>query len=254
MDWTHIHLKEVDSTNTYLKAHCLELPDRTMVSADVQTAGRGRLGRSWASPPGCNIYVSYLMKNIQDPFRATLVSSLGVIRTLRLFAPSIAFFVKWPNDIYVGDAKLAGVLSEYVPGGASQRGGVIAGMGINMNMTEAQLRMIDRRAVSLRSLTGCEYNLKIFLEKLAEQLEQCYISYSRNSERLFEEWKAENRMIGEVLGFTTSDGNSFDARILGINQDGGLELDRDGQRLSFSCGDVTVRRESVSNWVHKNVD
>ncbi len=103
---TRIHLETVDSTNTYARENFDRFPDATLITAGKQTAGRGRLGRKWVSPENQNIYASFLMKEISQPFYATIVSSLAVLRTLRATVPDIDCYIKWPNDIYVGHAKI----------------------------------------------------------------------------------------------------------------------------------------------------
>ena len=82
MEMTHVRLDEVDSTNTYAKLHFEGLPDGALISADCQTAGRGRLDRKWYSPRGVNIYASFVMKQISNPFYATIVASISVLDTL----------------------------------------------------------------------------------------------------------------------------------------------------------------------------
>ena len=102
-----------------------------MIIADTQTAGRGRQGRSWCSPPGAGLYVSVVMR---PPLRAVPLLTVGAgvaiaegIRAATGLTPAL----KWPNDVYVGARKLAGILAEAgsIPGGAQH---VVLGFGINV--------------------------------------------------------------------------------------------------------------------------
>ena len=105
-------LDEVDSTNTYAREHFDDLPDGTLVVARRQTAGRGRRGRSWLSPPGINFTGSILLKRLEDGFHAGCLLGVAALSLLRELAPELPAYLKWPNDIYVENRKLAGLLSE----------------------------------------------------------------------------------------------------------------------------------------------
>ena len=247
-----IHLDEVDSTNNVLKDRCGELPDATFLSADFQRAGRGRLNRKWHSPRGENVYASFLMKSFQGPFTATLVSSVSVVRTLRHYAPDGAFHIKWPNDVYSGErAKIAGILSEYVPDFSfpeqSGKGSVIAGMGVNVNSGAESLSSFDQDATSLFCLLGRKINLKNFTEKLAETLEECYISGLKDPDLLFSEWKRENFLIGRQLEFLFPGGERIRSEFADIARNGeALIRMADGSLRPFGCGDVRVIKESMN--------
>ncbi len=246
-----MHLDEVDSTNNVLKDRCQELPDATFLSADFQRAGRGRLNRKWHSPRGENVYASFLMKSFQDPFTATLVSSVSVLRTLRHFASAAEFHIKWPNDVFCGGAKIAGILSEYVPDFSFPeqpgKGSVIAGMGVNVNSGAESLGGFGQEATSLFCLLGRKINLKNFTEKLAETLEECYISGLKDPDFLFSEWKRENFLIGRELEFEFPGGERVRAGFADIARNGeALIRMADGSLRPFGCGDVRVIKESMN--------
>ena len=241
-----IYLESVDSTNTYLKERFEILPDATFVSAGEQTAGRGRLNRKWISPPGQNIYASFMMKNVSQAFHATIVSSLSVIHTLCAAAPDLDFYVKWPNDVYVGNAKIAGVLSEGIWSGG-KLAGIVTGMGVNINLAPELLAEIDQRAVSLFSLCGTEFNLKKITEELAKQLFECYILYSSFPDQVFSLWKKENRLIGRSLEFILPDGTAFRAVMRDIEQDGAVLVQKQNGEISrFDCGDLRILKVSLA--------
>lgn len=248
----HIHLAEVDSTLSWAKLRFETLPDGAFITAGFQTAGRGRLGRKWFSPPGINLLCSFIMKQAENPFRATCAVSLAILKLLRTAVPAADFFIKWPNDVYSGRAKVAGVLCE----GLLKQGkvsGVIAGAGINVNLSCAEAAGLDQEASSLRILAG-----KVFpLEKLSFQLEKllnkCYIECLNSPEPLFEQWKSENRLTGRVLDFIRPDGTVLRGEFHSILEDGSLRVrtPHSADLLRFDCGDIRIGRDSIPDTGNK---
>lgn len=143
-----LHLDTVDSTNTYLKTHRADLPHATVVYADKQTAGRGRLGRTWVSQDG-GLYFSVLLKPPYTPFlpNLTQLMALSICRALEQYqlAPS----VKWPNDVQINGQKISGILSEAVFDKTTFEA-LILGVGINICQTG--LQYIDQPATSLKQV------------------------------------------------------------------------------------------------------
>lgn len=148
----------LDSTNRYAREHLTSLADGTVVQADAQTAGRGRLNRSWISHIPGNLYLSLVVKPRANTFSpASLIGlsqllALAVAQTLEHHAPCVR--LKWPNDIMAGhDRKIAGILAESVVSGASFQG-LILGLGLNVNLDAPTLATIDQPATALNLLTG----------------------------------------------------------------------------------------------------
>ncbi len=150
MDLVRHHFATIDSTNTWGKVHAHEL-DRskiTLITADVQTAGRGRFNRKWLSPPGQNILATFCFfveKHRTDIGNLPQVAALAVVDTLDAlgFHPQL----KWPNDILLSNKKVGGILCETTP--LSDTLCVILGIGLNVNMPAELLQQIDRPATSL---------------------------------------------------------------------------------------------------------
>ncbi len=250
MDVTVLELDVVDSTNTYGKTNFDVLADATLISANRQTAGRGRLDRKWLSPPGKNLTVSFIMKEIHDPFLATCAVSLAVLDLLRSAAPDHDFYIKWPNDIYCADAKIAGILSEGVIANGKFCG-VVAGMGINVNLSAEDIAGLDQNAVSLSILLNRHLNVKKLCSGLAKSLKTCYISYSEFPDRLFRLWQKENRLLGRRIIFDMPDGKQVTGVLKCILDDGSIQVDpEDGtDLLQFRCGDVRIVKGS---WLNGN--
>lgn len=242
----HIHLTEVDSTLSYAKRRFTELPDGAFLTADFQTAGRGRLGRKWFSPPRTNLLCAFVMKRINVPFRATCAVSLAILKLLRAAAPGTDFFIKWPNDIYSARAKIAGVLCE----GMIQNGkiaGIIAGAGINVNLSLEDLLSLDQEASSLRSLAGREFDLKKMTSQLEKFMKECYIECLSSPEFLFKQWKTENRLVGHILDFIRPDGTVLRGVFHSILEDGSLQVRpmESSECVRFDCGDLRIGKNSL---------
>jgi len=117
----------VDSTNRYLlECAAAGAPEGVVAVADEQTAGRGRLGRSWIAPAGAALLVSVLLRPQLPPERVHLVTLAAALAALDAL-PDAGAQLKWPNDVVIGDRKLAGILAEADSGGA-----VVVGMGLNV--------------------------------------------------------------------------------------------------------------------------
>ena len=231
----------LDSTNTYAKDHIGSLEDGVLVSAKTQTAGRGRNGRSWVSPGNEeNLYCSFVMKRITDPFRATVVSSLAVLSLLKEHAPQADLFIKWPNDVFAGEEKICGTLCECAAVTEHSPFSVIAGMGINVNTSREELDKIPQKAASLRSLTGRSFERKKLLGKLAENLARYYINYIGDPEKVFLRWKEQNRVLGKCVELEESSGKKRTVLVKDIVQDGRLLCVEGGKEFLFSSGDVRL--------------
>ncbi len=127
--WRRILLESTGSTNDFLKEGLLGLSDRTVVRAVRQTSGKGRLGRTWESPPG-GLYASILLVPPPSPEHASRVALLiADIICGELLRAGIGACVKWPNDVIAGDGKIAGILPEY---GTFPVPWFVTGMGVNL--------------------------------------------------------------------------------------------------------------------------
>lgn len=166
-----INLPEVDSTNSWLAQHSAEFEGPTLLFCHEQKAGRGQKGNTWESQPGKNITASLLFypKNFEarHQFLISEAISLAIIDFLTELGVSAR--VKWPNDIYVGDKKICGILVEHVITG-SNISRTIAGFGININQTEF---LSDApNPISLALITGKFYNVESLVMKLSTNLEK----------------------------------------------------------------------------------
>lgn len=166
-----LHLAETDSTNSFAAREATQLPDWVIITADRQTAGRGQRGNSWEAEPGQNLTFSLFFRPKNFPAREQFFLSEAVALAVReaLATTGVAAKVKWPNDIYVGDRKIAGLLLEHKLIG-SYIAHTIAGIGLNVN----QRKFVSNapNPVSVWQLTNRETDLPSLLDTLASCLEK----------------------------------------------------------------------------------
>ena len=236
-----IFFDTLDSTNTWAAAHFAELPDAELVAAAVQTAGRGRLDRTWISPRG-NIYASFILKDVSSPLSGVAAGSLAVLDLVRELAPAEHFHIKWPNDIFCGTAKISGILAQYISPRNGAQGGLVTGIGVNLNMTREELAGAAQEATSIRILKGTPCDCDAALRRF-EELLHIHAATLRNSpDALFSRWKRENGLLGRHVEFVAGDGSRLTGLFRDIADDGSVILDEDdGRTLKLNCGDVRLQ-------------
>ena len=235
-----IFFDTLDSTNAWAAAHFAELADCELVAAAVQTAGRGRLDRTWISPVG-NIYASFVQKNLASPLLGVAAASLAALGLVRELAPAERFHIKWPNDVFHGTAKISGILSQYISPRNGASGGLVTGIGVNLNMTKDELAGAAQEATSVRILTGAAVDWKAALARFEELLHDWAAILKTDPDTLFARWKVENGLLGRHVEFVAGDGSRLTGLFRDIDADGSVILDEDdGRTLKLNCGDVRL--------------
>lgn len=238
-------LAEIDSTNRWLadKAET-NLPEGFTVTAEAQKAGRGRLDREWFSPTSLNLYTSILLRPAVPLDRVaslSLVLGLAVRRALLALAPELDPRLKWPNDIWIGDRKLCGILCDMRAEPERVRH-VVAGIGLNVNITASTLPAALRpTATSLRIATGRPHSRAAVLAAILNQLEPLYDAWLADGlAPLQEELNRADLLRGRAI--TLSQGpRLLHGTAAGIAPDGALLLaGADGPTPVYS-GDVSIR-------------
>lgn len=237
-------LLEVDSTNSYLADLARRgAPEGTAVLADTQTAGRGRLGRSWLDVRGGSVLCSLLFRPapLLPPDRWYLVTWCVALAARDAIGEScgVAVAFKWPNDLMAGDAKLGGILAEVVPSD-----GLVVGIGINCNWPE-ELPGAPPGAVSLDRLAGGPVDRARVSEGLLEGVSARYQSLVRGTvatraeaERaVVRDLRVNLATIGRLVEVCTPEG-AFAGRALDVDGDGHLLVDVGACIRSVSVGDV----------------
>jgi len=157
------HFRVLDSTNTYALKLLSQIRPKagTLISADYQTTGRGQMGRDWHSAPGLNLCLSCILypeTNAQNQFAISMAVALAVRDTVADFINQERVKIKWPNDIYVGDKKIAGILIQ-----TSIHGNVIiycvAGIGLNVNETDFPAELPNPTSLKLETTETLDRDL-----------------------------------------------------------------------------------------------
>ncbi|MCB1113284.1 MAG: biotin--[acetyl-CoA-carboxylase] ligase [Chlamydiia bacterium] len=147
MQIKHYHFETIDSTNNWAKTNTnlFNKAELTTITADFQTAGRGRFSRKWISPPKQNLLITFVLWSAQYHFNIPQVLALSAADMLHNRGFDIK--LKWPNDLLLNGKKLSGILSETVQD--TEGHWLITGIGINLNMPPEELNEIDQPATSL---------------------------------------------------------------------------------------------------------
>lgn len=230
---------EIESTNNYAKQMVSDNPEEgTVVLAQFQQSGRGQQGNHWESEAGKNLlasiilYPGFLHAGLQ--FYLSKIVSLALIDTLKPDIPDVS--VKWPNDIYIGDQKIAGILIENAVKGSNLNYS-IAGIGLNLN--QEKFLSDAPNPVSLKQLTGKNYDVFQMLDTVLLFLNDWY-----NILRVGSFERIDNAYQDRLYGFREwrkyRVGNQqIDGRIVGVGEFGQLQLEfRDGQIREFMFKEV----------------
>lgn len=236
-----VWLDETDSTQRV--AHDLAVEgaeEGTTVVADTQTGGRGRLGRSWYSPTGLNLYCSIVLRPACPPPRVpqlTLVLGLAVADTVRE-ASGLECALKWPNDVLLDGRKAAGILTEMEAEGERVRH-VIAGIGVNVNVAAFPPDLAGT-ATSLRLVAGRRIDRPTFTAALLAAVERRYERYlAEGFAPMRQEWERIAWLRGKDIRVVSPEGEVH-GRVLGVDEDGALRLATPAGIRRVLAGEVTV--------------
>lgn len=220
-----IKLKEIDSTNNYLRALSQEkeLEEGTLIWCTSQTQGRGQRGNSWESEPDKNLTFSLILYpdflHAKDQFYLSELVAVSIVTELLKFDEE--FSIKWPNDIYWKEKKIAGILIEndLISDHLSKS---IIGVGLNVNQT---LFVSDApNPVSLKQITGADYDLESLLEQIASRIYTNYLNLiSEGPVALHDKYMHCLYRRDGYFAYRDENGE-FTARIISIQPSGHLQL------------------------------
>jgi len=219
----------IASIHRYLVDHADHYPAGTLCIAETQTQGQGRMGRTWVSPPQTGIYCSYLyhLHTTHSCLPLGLVIAIALVQSLRAW--QVPCEIKWPNDIWIDDKKLAGILIELLPGKR-----VIISYGLNMlpsfdNAADVSsyIAMQERTALVAANLDSILKNVAIF--------EQQGFSY------FYEGWSSFDVLMHRPVRLSRPSGEIYDGIARGISTDGALLVEISGVLQAFVTADVSVR-------------
>jgi BirA family biotin operon repressor/biotin-[acetyl-CoA-carboxylase] ligase len=245
-NWREVHWFEtVDSTQRVARELARAgAPEGTIVVAEGQTAGRGRLGRSWHAPPGMNLYCSILLRPPLPPAAVPQIALVAGTAVAAAIAEETGVrpAIKWPNDVLLGGRKVAGILTE-MDSEVERVHHVIAGIGVNLNAPRASFPPELRpKASSLLAATGRRVDRAAFTARLLAALEARYGRYlSVGFSSVRSEWESFSCLTGTEVRVASPSGE-LTGRVLGLDDDGALRLRRAGGRVvRIVAGEVTVR-------------
>jgi BirA family biotin operon repressor/biotin-[acetyl-CoA-carboxylase] ligase len=250
-----IVFNRITSTNDFLKRLARRGADAGMlVLADQQTAGRGRLGRLWQSPPGVGLWLSFILRpelSLEIVGALPLVISVVVAETLSAICGE-PFSVKWPNDILANNRKVCGILCETqispaagFASGSNQLDYVVAGIGINVNQRARDFNSDwRRRATSLAMIAGHPLDRQNVLATLVQHLDKAlFVDLLQAMPALLSRWRALCPELGKPIILRQSQ-KTITGIFDGIGAGGELILRLgDGQCKAYSAGEVSLGKK-----------
>ena len=234
--WRIEHFDEIDSTNTWVAQRASEGASEGLVAfADFQSAGRGRLERTWESSRDSSLLCSILLRPDVSPDQLQLVVASVALaaRAAIVRLSGVRPMLKWPNDLIVGDAKLAGLLAEIVA--VDERLAVVVGIGVNLTYDGPP----DVRATSVRAETGVTITAPALLDIVLDELEvrRERLDSLEGRAHLRGEYVRALATLGQRVRVEQSNG-SVVGTATKVDDMGRLVVDVEGEEVTFAAGDV----------------
>ncbi len=232
----------IPSTSVYLKN---KIPLRTMsfCLSEHQSMGRGRLGRSWVSPFGKNIYCSFsytFSKDISEMSGLSLVIGILIARSFESLDPRLKPFLKWPNDIYIDNQKAGGVLIDLIAEAHGNCTAIIS-VGLNINMKDVTLEGVDQPWTSLEHILNEKLDRNVVVVQMMQSiLKGMEVFLEKGIEPFLTDWKQYDLLEGKNISVST--GREVISGIArGVDAHGYLRLElSSGNVKKFSYGDTTL--------------
>ena len=220
--WGGYYFDAVDSTQDEALAAARQgAPSRSLVVADFQRAGRGRQGRGWLAEPGDALLMSVLFRDSTPapaPLRWTSLAAVALVEAIDEVAPGLHPAIKWPNDVLLGDRKVAGILAETT--WDSRELVAIVGVGLNVNTSPADIQPLQRAATSLRAASGQRVDRAHVLHAFVRHMDTWL---ERPSAALSTAWQAHLWGRGQRLRLVDLDRDEL-VVVLGVDPDGALRV------------------------------
>jgi BirA family biotin operon repressor/biotin-[acetyl-CoA-carboxylase] ligase len=215
----------------------------TIVAAEYQNSGRGRLKRKWLSPKGRNLLFSVILRPHLDPgfvSLMTIMSSVALARAMR--QEGVPARIKWPNDVYVDGKKIAGILTE-MSSEQDRVKYVVIGIGMNVNMSADDFQEeIRPLATSMRLSKGLNLDRMAFFKKVLVELEDCYHKIRQGlHEAILEEWSRYSFLMGQWIEVVSGQ-RRLEGVVIGTDARGELLLKlENGFVESIISGDINLK-------------
>lgn len=226
-----VHYRLTDSTNQRAKELAdAGAPHGTVVTADEQSAGRGRQGRSWVAPPGAAVLVSAVVRDLDAMGMLPLAAALAVVDAAEACAP-VRCEIKWPNDVWIDRRKLSGILVE----GRPAAGWAVVGIGLNvLTPREAFPAELQDTATSLAAAADAAPTVAKTLDALLAALDR---RLEAEPAEILAAWRERDALLGERIRWGEGQGVAA-----GIDDAGSLLVDTDAGRIALGAGEVHLHR------------
>jgi BirA family transcriptional regulator, biotin operon repressor / biotin---[acetyl-CoA-carboxylase] ligase len=238
-----VHLDVVDSTNDHARRLALGgAPHGTVMTAELQTAGRGRQGRTWSAPAGRALTLSILVRVPPASLELLpLATAIAVCEACEA-AASVSCQVKWPNDVWIDRRKVAGILIEARP----VEPWAVIGIGLNVDTARDELDdELRDTATSLRIATGIGIDREAVLDALLERL-AAWVAQLEDPAAVAAAFRERDALQGERIAWRTGD-ERHEGEARGIDDDGALVVFTDaGERMRLDAGEVHLERRPCS--------
>jgi BirA family biotin operon repressor/biotin-[acetyl-CoA-carboxylase] ligase len=238
------YFDSVSSTNIKAKEIAPKEQEGTIIIAEEQTKGKGRLGRNWTSPKGKGIWMSIILKPKVDPTKVAKITLIGAAAVNQgLKDIGINSYIKWPNDIVINGKKVCGILTE-MSCELNMINYCIMGMGINVNLDKDDFdEELSKKATSLKTITGNTVDRKKLLAYILNHFEELYIPFKEKGDisKTIEISKDNSILIGKEVRIIRGELEKV-GRVLDIDEEGQLIVEyENGKVEEIFSGEVSVR-------------
>jgi BirA family biotin operon repressor/biotin-[acetyl-CoA-carboxylase] ligase len=230
-----VHHRTTDSTNERAKELALGgAPHGTIVTADEQTAGRGRQGRQWLAPPGRALLVSVVLRHLGGAqAHLPLAAALAVCEACERSAPPLHCAIKWPNDVWLDGRKVAGILVE----GRPQEGWAVLGIGLNVSTAEDEFPAELREIATSLAAAMPDAEPPALEDVLGQLLNALEARLEDSPDSIVAEWRERDALSGQLVRWQGGEGTAA-----GIDESGALIVDTSSGRVTLDAGEVHLLR------------
>jgi BirA family transcriptional regulator, biotin operon repressor / biotin---[acetyl-CoA-carboxylase] ligase len=239
----NVHVfQEIGSTNSKaMQMAAKGAEEGTLLIAETQTGGKGRLGRKWFSPSGVNLYLSLILRPPIDCAQATILTLLAGIAVAQAIRErsDLTADLKWPNDVLIGEKKVAGILAELAADGQVIKH-LVLGIGLNVNSEASMFSPeLSKTATSLKIESGQTMSRLEMLETLVNQLERWYTVFlDQGPTPILKEYSRLSRTLGRQIQVVCHD-KVLKGEAVGLAPNGGIVLrEENGTTITILTGDV----------------
>jgi BirA family biotin operon repressor/biotin-[acetyl-CoA-carboxylase] ligase len=247
-EFRHIRLDRVSSTNEFASFWVSKTSpvEGTVISSVDQYAGRGQLGRYWHASPGQNITMSVILypKNMisMHQFDLNMILSLGVTATLSAFLPDKKIQIKWPNDIYIDNKKIAGLLIQITSMGKQVKSAIF---GVGLNLYENDFPTEIPNPVSLFQFQENLPSISELIHLIWENIMGYYDAYQVGSrDDITIEYQKQLYRYQELCLFSSREGEEFEGRIKGVNEIGKLVIHTTNGMRTFAMSEIKMKTDT----------